>query len=208
MRFRGAELDEGFVTERHPLRHLVRFILIGLYTGTRAGAIAAASPTPRPGRAWVDLDNGLFYRRAIGRRSTKAKPQLPAPIPDRLLAHLRRWYRLGVAREAFVEWNGKPIRSVKTGFRSALTLAGLDDQGISPHTLRHTAVTWALQGGAPTWQVAGLVGMSEEMVRRVYGHHHPDFMREAAVALQRRGGRLAGRAPAKALPPPAKARDG
>jgi hypothetical protein len=31
-------------TDRRPLRHIARFILIGLYTGTRAGAIASGSP--------------------------------------------------------------------------------------------------------------------------------------------------------------------
>ena len=203
MRLRGAELDDGIETDRRPLRHLARFILIGLYTGSRAGAIASASPNRQPGRAWVDLDNGLFYRRAIGRRANKTKPQLPAPIPDRLLAHLRRWHRLGIASEYFVEWNGKPIKSVKTGFKSALKLAGLADEELSPHSLRHTAVTWALQGGATTFQAAGLVGVSEDMVRRVYGHHSPTFMREAAEAIQNNRGRLGRRPPVKALLPPA-----
>ena len=36
-------------SERRPLRHLARFILIGIYTGTRAGAIASASPYAEPG---------------------------------------------------------------------------------------------------------------------------------------------------------------
>jgi hypothetical protein len=65
-------------TERRPLRHVARFILIGLYTGTRAGAIATASPYREPGRSYVDLERGIFYRKAIGRRATK-KRQTPAP---------------------------------------------------------------------------------------------------------------------------------
>ena len=77
-------------TSRRPLRHIARFILIGLYTGTRAGAIASASPYAEPGRSHVDLERGIFYRKAIGKRATK-KRQTPAPIPLRLLAHLRRW---------------------------------------------------------------------------------------------------------------------
>jgi hypothetical protein len=60
------------VTARRPLRHVARFILIGLYTGTRAGAIAAASPFPEPGRSFVDLDRGIFYRKTIGKRATKS----------------------------------------------------------------------------------------------------------------------------------------
>jgi hypothetical protein len=166
-----------------------------------AGAIASASPNRQPA-ARIDLENGLFYRRAIGRRANKTKAQLPAPIPDRLLAYLRRWHRLGIASDYFVEWNGKPIKSVKTGFKSALKLAGLADEDLSPHSLRHTAVTWALQGGATTFQAAGLVGMSEDMVRRVYGHHSPAFMREAAEAIQNNRGRLGRREPVKALPLP------
>jgi hypothetical protein len=65
-------------TNRRPLRHIARFILIGLYTGTRAGAISSASPYAEPGRSYVDLERGIFYRKAIGKRATK-KRQPPAP---------------------------------------------------------------------------------------------------------------------------------
>jgi hypothetical protein len=52
-------------TSRRPLRHIARFILIGLYTSTRAGAIASASPYAEPGRSQVDLERGSFYRKPI-----------------------------------------------------------------------------------------------------------------------------------------------
>jgi integrase len=164
-------------------RHLARFILIGLYTGTRAGAIATASPTRAEGRSWVDLDRGIFYRLAEGRRATR-KAQPPVPLPRRLLAHLRRWQRLGIAREHFVEWRGRAVVSVKTGFASAVEAAGIEHA--SPHTLRHTAATWLMQAGTPIWEAAGFLGMSEETLRRVYGHHHPDYMRAAVAAMDRR----------------------
>jgi hypothetical protein len=89
-------------TNRRPLRHVARFILIGLYTGTRAGAIASASPYAEPGRSYVDLERGMFYRKPIGKRATK-KRQPPAPIPPRLLAHLRRWKRRKLIATCFVE---------------------------------------------------------------------------------------------------------
>ena len=57
---------------------------------------------------------------------------------------------------------------------------------ITPHTLRHTAVTWALQNGADPWETAGYLGMTVEMLDRVYGHHHPDHQANAAAAI---GGR-------------------
>jgi integrase len=176
--------QEGAWTRKYPLRHLARFILIGLYTGTRSASIAAASPKREEGRSWVDLERGVFYRRQIGRRKTK-KRQLPAPIPPRLLAHMRRWHRLGIADEHFVEFNGKPVKSVKTAFASAVEKAGIAH--CSPHTLRHTAATWLMQNGAPLWQAAGYLSMSEQTLERVYGHHHTDHYAEAVEAIGRSG---------------------
>ncbi|XUJ32263.1 hypothetical protein ACQ5SK_26885 [Bradyrhizobium japonicum] len=57
-----ATQGEKVQTTKYTLRHLARFILIGLYTGTRAAAIAAASPRREHGRAFVDLNAGIFYR--------------------------------------------------------------------------------------------------------------------------------------------------
>ncbi|MGY4297944.1 hypothetical protein ACVWXN_006039 [Bradyrhizobium sp. i1.4.4] len=105
-RHRGPLKNQKIETGKRPLRHIARFILIGLYTGTRAGAIASASPYRDTGRSYVDLENGIFYRLAQGRRPTK-KRQPPAPIPDRLLAHMRRWVRTGAIVSHFVEFNGR-----------------------------------------------------------------------------------------------------
>jgi hypothetical protein len=41
---RGPLKGQRIETDKRPLWHLARFVLIGLYTGTRAGAIASASP--------------------------------------------------------------------------------------------------------------------------------------------------------------------
>jgi Phage integrase family len=65
------------------------------------------------------------------------------------------------AGEHFVEWNGKPVQSVKTAFKSAFRLANLAGK-ISPHTLRHTAVTWLMQAGVDNWEAAGFLGMTVE----------------------------------------------
>jgi integrase len=178
---RGSRKGAPVATDKRPLRHLARFILIGLYTGTRASAIASASPYHELGHSFIDLDQGIFYRLAVGRRPT-AKRQTPAPIPPRLLAHMRRWVRRGLVTSHFVEWHGAPVKSVKTGFRHAVKLAGLWGR-VTPHTLRHTAATWLMQRGVPIWQAAGYLGMSAAMIERTYGHHHPDYMRGAAQAI-------------------------
>ncbi|QWG15875.1 tyrosine-type recombinase/integrase [Bradyrhizobium sediminis] len=146
---------------------------------TRASAIATASPYPEQGRSFVDLDRGIFYCKQIGKRATK-KRQTPAP--SRLPTHMRRWARLKLIAECFVEFNGKPVSSVKKGFRSAVGLAGLNGN-VTPHTLRHTAATRLMQRGVPVWEAAGFLGMSAEVLLGTYGHHHPDFLHGAANAI-------------------------
>jgi len=181
VRHRGSDKGRKLPTQKCPLQHLARFILIGLYTGTRAAAIASASPVAQPGCSFVDLESGIFYRLAGGKQTTN-KRQPPVPLPPRLLAHLRRWRAKGIAKHHFVEFNGHPVKSVKTAFKTAVALSGLDGR-ISPHTLRHTAATWLMQIGVSTWDAAGFLGMSEKTLRDVYGHHHPDYLRRAATAI-------------------------
>jgi integrase len=178
---RGPREGQKIKTEKRPLCHLARFILIGLYTGTRAAAIAAASPHRGADRSFIDLERGIYYRLPEGRRENN-KRQPPVPIPPRLLAHLRRWKERGIARTHFVEWNGQAVKSVKTAFKSAVRQAKLHGK-VTPHTLRHTAATWLMQAGVDKWEAAGFLGMSVEMLDRVYGHHHPDHLRTAARAI-------------------------
>lgn len=69
----GASKGGPVATNRGPPRHIARFILIGLYTSRRAGAITSASPYAITGRSYVDLERGIFYRKAIGKRTTKKR---------------------------------------------------------------------------------------------------------------------------------------
>jgi integrase len=178
------EVQKGWPTGRRALRHVARFILVGLYTGTRAGAICGAALQPTEGRGWVDLEHGVFYRRPAGRReSRKRQPSIRIPPP--LLRHMRRWARVGLSRKFVVEWNGKPVRRINKGFRSARRLAGLDVD-VVPHVLRHTCATWLAQRGAPVHEICGFLGMTRETFERVYGHHHPDHQQGAVNALSSR----------------------
>jgi len=179
--WRARQLMRDNDTRRAVGRHVARFILVGLYTGTRSSAICGAALMPTIGRSHVDLDGGVFYRRVIGRRQTK-KRQPPVKLPPRLLAHLRRWKRLGLARKAAIEWNGAPVQSVRKGFEAAVKAARLSAD-VTPHILRHTCATWLMQDGVSLWDAAGFLGMTVQQLEQTYGHHHPDFQREAAEAL-------------------------
>jgi hypothetical protein len=71
--WRFREMQKGTPTDRRTRRHVARFILVALYSGTRAGAICAAALEPTEGRGWIDLDKGIFYRRPAGARETKKR---------------------------------------------------------------------------------------------------------------------------------------
>jgi integrase len=175
-------------TQRDVGKHIARFILVGLYTGTRHAAICNAAFHPAIGRGYVDLERGVFYRRAQGARATK-KRQPPARLDERLLAHLRRWHRLGIAKHAVVEWNGKPVQSVRKGFATAIKSAEIEKH-VTAHTLRHTAATWAMQNGGDLWETAGYLGMTVEMLDRVYGHHPLTITRKPQLPLPVRNGAI------------------
>ena len=82
-----------------------------------------------------------------------------------------------------IEHRGRPIASIKQGFRAAARRAKLPH--VTPHVLRHTAATWMVQRSVPFEMVAKFLGNSKEMVERVYGHHSPEWLRLAANALSR-----------------------
>jgi integrase len=179
--WQARQVMRGMDTRRAVGRHVARFILLGLYTGTRSSAICGAALMPTVGRGYVDLEQGVFYRRAIGRRQTK-KRQPPVKLPPRLLAHMRRWERLGLARQSVVEWNGKTVRSVRKGFEAAVRAAGLSAD-VTPHVLRHTCATWLMQQGVNLWDAAGFLGMTVQQLEQGYGHHHPEYQEQAVEAL-------------------------
>lgn len=165
----------------HQRRHVAMYILIARYTGTRSGAICAASWAPEKGRGWVDLEHGIFHRAAAGERTTnKRKPTVRLPAP--LLAHLRRWRSRRPDDRYVVQWGGKPVGSVKRAWKGARKDANLDES-VTPHVLRHTAITWAMQAGADKWEAAGFFGVSLRVIEDVYGHHHPDHQESVHRAM-------------------------
>lgn len=157
--------------------YLPLFILIGLYTGARKSAIL--------GLKWsqVDLVNGRIDFNPRGRAQTsKRRPVIP--IPPKLRVALRRAHARASCPYV-VARDGKALRDIKKGFAAAADRAGLE--GVSPHTLRHTAGTWMAQAGVDLYQIGGFLGHNQERTTELYAHHHPDFMRDAAQALNRRG---------------------
>jgi hypothetical protein len=68
--WRYREVQKGRPTDRRSRRRVAKFILLSLYTGTRAAAVCTAALEPMAGWPWIDLDRDVFYRRPAGRRET------------------------------------------------------------------------------------------------------------------------------------------
>jgi integrase len=76
------------------------------------------------------------------------------------------------------------VKRISKAFRRIAIEAGLPD--VTPHTLRHTAISWALQRGTKAFDVADYFGVSEEVIKRTYGHHDPEHHREVTARMDRR----------------------
>lgn len=91
------------------------------------------------------------------------------------------------AREAaltdnVVEWGGKPVRSIKTGFNAKVAAAGLE--GVTPHVLRHTAAVHMAKSGRPMSRISQYLGhTSTSVTERVYARFAPEHLRDEAEVL-------------------------
>ena len=73
-------------------------------------------------------------------------------------------------QEWCVHWHGRPVKSLKTAWKSALAKAGISRR-IRPYDLRHAFATYALEAGADPGAVARIMGHSDtSMLRRNYQH--------------------------------------
>ena len=167
---------------RYTSRHIARYVLVAIYTGSRHGDICGAALMPTIGRGYVDLDRGIFRRKPDDKKET-SKRQPTVPIPPRLLAHMRRWGRLGISKRAVIEFSGKPISRIRCGWDTVVEAAGLatDDpkMKIVRHTMRHTAITWYLTPDRRTGKavdietVSQYCGVSVATIRKTYRHVMP-----------------------------------
>lgn len=154
--------------------HIKLFVVLGLATGARAGAILDLT--------WrrVDFEHGTIDYRPPGRVQTnKRRTVVPmnARARDALLeAHEAR------LTDHVIEYGGKPVGSVKKAIQRLSAKAGIP---FSPHTLRHTCAVWMAQDNVPMQLISQYLGhTSLRMTEQVYARYSPSFMRDASSATE------------------------
>jgi integrase len=171
--------------------HLVRLIMIGLYTGTRLTAVLNLQWMPNTTAGHVDLDRGVIYRRAEGERVAHNKRRTPVKVPPRLLRFLRYWHKADSTMDSegrpvtlryVITYAGANIATPHKAFRTIRDAAGFGDD-VTPHVLRHTRATWLAQAGVDTEQAAASLGLTADEFERTYAHASPDFQEQAANAF-------------------------
>jgi hypothetical protein len=191
-RHRGSFENQKIETSKRPLRHIARFILIGLYTGTRAGAIA--SPYRGTGRSYVNMENGIFCRLAQRRRPTKKRQ--PAGAASRSIGRSHAALgqnggnRIALCR---VQRRGRKIRQVgvreRRRNRQAVDRSG---QGHATHLKAHgrnlADAAWRgpVESGWVSWNVG--LGAARYLrppppgiLARGGGRHHDETKQEHRI---------------------------
>jgi integrase len=128
--------------------HVLLFTRLALYTGARTGAILDLT--------WdrVDFDTGLIDFRVPGRRLTK-KRRTVTPMTRKLRRMLKHAKRHARGRHV-VSWAGERIDRVAKSCIAHAERVGI--AGFSPHVLRHTFASWAVQRRVPIFTVGKALG--------------------------------------------------
>ena len=166
-----AEIDR--LLEAEGAHHIKIAIHLMLATAGRVGAVLELT--------WDRVD---FERGQINLRTDDTGPRkgrAVVPMNAGLRAALSHAKQLALT-DYVVEWNGEPVRSIKTGFNAVVKAAGLE--GVTPHDLRRTAAVHMVEAGVPMDEVAQFLGHSNSSITfRVYGRYSPSHLRTAADIL-------------------------
>lgn len=154
--------------------HIRLFIELAIATGARAAAILDLT--------WdrVNLAEGFVDLMPAGRLKTN-KQRPVVKLTGRSVKALREAKEAALT-DHVIEFNGKPVRSVKKALERIAERTGVE---FSPHVLRHTAGVWMAKADVPMQKISQFLGhTSTRVTEKVYARYSPSFMQEAAAALE------------------------
>jgi integrase len=154
--------------------HIRVCVILAMTTGARIGALLSLT--------WdrVNLESRIIDLNEPFKFGSKRRAIVP--INRTLMAALQEAKR-GALSSFVVEWNGRPVKSVKKGLATAGRRCGLE--WVAPHVFRHSAASWMAEAGISMDRIAAFLGHSDSRITaRVYARFAPDYLRDAAEALE------------------------
>ena len=167
-----------------PLAHFCLAVdtLCQFYSGSRPRTVAKTTWDRRDDGPWIDIENATWWRAGDEEVET-VKARRPHGIPPRLLAHLKRWKKNSNTK-FIVEHPrkpGEPIYDIGKALEGAASRAGV--KRITPHTLKHTAITLAIQSGMTAEDASDYFSTSIETIQSNYWHHSPKHQKRAIATM-------------------------
>jgi integrase len=166
-----GEIDKLLAAPAEP--HIRLAILLMLSTAGRVGAILDLT--------WerVDFARGVVNLKPDDAKTRKGRAAVPMNAGLRAALQTAKMAALS---DHVIEWAGKQVAGIKTGFNKAVANAGLEN--VTPHVLRHTAGVTMAEAGLPFEEIAQYMGHSNPTITfRVYGRFSPKHLRRAANVL-------------------------
>jgi integrase len=171
-------LLEAAVADDDP--HCWLFVAFGLNTAMRHREILRARFN------WLDFDKlRLFIPRAKGGRREQ-------PITRQLADILRREKETRADKDGWIFPSPRPNTSLAghrdrmaKPFRNAVLLAGLDPKIVTPHVMRHTAITKLVQSGVDLPTIQSISGHKTLAMVLRYTHVHGTHIDKAIAAIGR-----------------------
>lgn len=147
------------------------FGCLALDTGARKEAIETLT-WDRLSLVWEggNLVSGMIDFRDPARRQTKKRRGV-VPISNRLLPVIHELYQNRI--DVFVCGAG-PVRRAFEQF--VKTACGGKYAWVTPHVLKHTAVSLRLMAGVSVWEVAQMTATTTKTIEQVYGHLVPNHL--------------------------------
>jgi integrase len=155
--------------------HVRAFVALSIATAARQSALLQLT--------WdrVDMDKRRITLALGDSQDQERKRRATVPMNRRAYRYLRVLKEAATCNHV-IEWGGHRVLSIKKGFAGACGRAGLVD--VTPHILRHTAASWMAEGGVDMFRISRFLGHSDTKVtERRYAKLHPDFLADAAEAL-------------------------
>lgn len=156
--------------------HIVRVIVLGTQCGVRVG------PSELLNLTWDDVDFVRGVLRVHGAKKNHAAPWREVPIREELIPLFAEWREEDAMACAshLINYKGKPLSTIKTGWKRALNRAGITRR-IRPYDLRHAFATDLIAGGVDIGTVSRLMGHNSPSMLWNHYQYVMDKQKRAAV---------------------------